>query len=131
MATSSLPSGVLDDVSYLLKKPYEERLHNRLFGAPIISDIFALDSFRSKPIPGVPQRYFMMPFERETYPHLAKKLHLYPSQPRASRKGVILAKIPWSGTLLALVDRRQGQGLLPPEEIWKSRKGAGLFLKLV
>lgn len=123
MATSSLPSGVLGNVSYLLKKPYEENLHKKIFGAPLISDIFALDSFRSKPIPGVPQRYFMMPYERETYSHLAKKLHLYPSQPRASRKGVILTKIPWSGTLLALVDRRQGHGLLPPEEIWKTRKG--------
>merc|ERR1712014_565483 len=68
--------------------------------------------------PGKAGPVYLIPYTREGYPALAKMLELYPSQPRAARKGLVLTRHPVTKAEIALVDRRQSQDLLPPQEQW-------------
>lgn len=112
MAVSSLLPGNLGDLSYLRKQNYEAALESTL------KDAIFVDSPGSffklvKGNAGSSGLCFKLAYTREDFKDTASKLGIYSGQPRASRRGVILTKI--EGVNLALIDRRQGEGLLPKE----------------
>ncbi|CAE8672674.1 unnamed protein product, partial [Polarella glacialis] len=126
MATSTLPHGQLGDVSYLLNDRYEAHLHGILKDAPVLSGLAQLDSIAGPDSDA--ERYYILPYVREDFKLFAKRLLLYPGQPRAARKGLVLSRLPHSPKVwVALVDRRQGQGLLPEAERWQPRPGQQLL----
>eukprot|EP00933_Yihiella_yeosuensis_P072446 TRINITY_DN8082_c1_g4_i1.p1 TRINITY_DN8082_c1_g4~~TRINITY_DN8082_c1_g4_i1.p1 ORF type:complete len:578 (+),score=76.01 TRINITY_DN8082_c1_g4_i1:266-1999(+) len=119
MATSTLPSRQLTDLSYLTKNRYEAKLRDILKDGIVVP---AGDNFR---IPGLEShrnsgqsRPFLVPYVREEFRPLAETLMIYPGQPRSSRKGLILTFDSKTGLNVALVDRRQGKGILPENELW-------------
>merc|ERR1711879_995193 len=65
---------------------------------------------------------YVLPYVREEYQAIAKKLQISPAQPRAAHHGVIRARHPNSRAEVLLVDRRQGDRLLPESELWHPHK---------
>eukprot|EP00928_Gymnodinium_smaydae_P060295 TRINITY_DN4390_c3_g1_i1.p1 TRINITY_DN4390_c3_g1~~TRINITY_DN4390_c3_g1_i1.p1 ORF type:complete len:604 (-),score=112.47 TRINITY_DN4390_c3_g1_i1:62-1873(-) len=115
MAQSSLPSGQLDDVSYLVQPRYDEHVRDMLRGATQVS-IASLSGLQAG-------RAYLLPYVREEYSKIAQVLQLYPSQPRTAHRGLVLTRVQPTNALLAVVDRRQAQGLLPDAEQWHPNPG--------
>ncbi|CAE7941015.1 Mgat1 [Symbiodinium necroappetens] len=120
MATSSLPHGQLHDVTYLLREEYETKIRKLLQDGELVRSLDELQAHIPDKVPG---RYHLIPYVREDFPGLAKKLQLYPGQPRGGWRGIIFSRHPQSHALLALIDRRQGEGLLPENELWRADPG--------
>lgn len=110
MATSKLPPGQLGDVSYLLRHEYEPRLKELLSSAELVE--------KGKVSKNLPTGHtYMVPYIREDYADLAKKLNIFPSIPRTARRGLIITFAPWSRDVFLLVDRRQSEDILPAEQV--------------
>jgi len=121
MVESKLPAGALGgDLSYLLKERYEQELLQLLRGAKVLRPQ-QIDML--PPGPKASSRVFVVPYAREEYKDLAKRLQLCPAQPRTAHRGIVLTRHRRTGAVLALVDRRQGEGVLQPEELWQPRAG--------
>ncbi|CAK9038572.1 unnamed protein product [Durusdinium trenchii] len=114
MAFSKLPHGQLKEVSYLLRDSYEAHMQKLIQEAALVSNVDVL-RLRST---AQSTHHYKIPYAREDFATVAKKLQLYPGQPRGARRGVILTQHPQSRVKIALVDRRQGRGLLPESELW-------------
>merc|ERR1719188_1746506 len=69
------------------------------------------------------QGTFVLPYVREEYAELARKLQLSPAQPRTAHRGVIITRHPTTHASLLLVDRRQAEGLLTERDQWKPHPG--------
>eukprot|EP00928_Gymnodinium_smaydae_P060296 TRINITY_DN4390_c3_g2_i1.p1 TRINITY_DN4390_c3_g2~~TRINITY_DN4390_c3_g2_i1.p1 ORF type:complete len:779 (-),score=185.29 TRINITY_DN4390_c3_g2_i1:344-2680(-) len=114
MAASRLPPGHLGDLSYLLKARYEDTLYAMLAGAEVMEG--GLRQLRGRGALLRPDVVYVVPFLREEYKALAAHLRITPSQPRTSRQGVILTKMPTGlggHATIALVDRRKWHKALP------------------
>jgi len=112
MAESKLPAGELGDLSYLLHDSYEASLHEQVRGARTVENYGALER--------VPRGYlYVLPYIREEYSVIAKKLQISPAQPRTAHRGVIRARHPVHRAEVLLVDRRQGDGLLQDSDVWR------------
>lgn len=111
MPLSKLPPGGLGDLSYLLQDRYDRDLQARVRSArrARIQDLGNL----------VGGGEYVIPYSREEYRRLFEPLQLSPAQPRAAHRGVIIARHVHSRARVILVDRRQGEGLLPEEDLWR------------
>jgi len=110
MVESRLPPGRLGDISYLLHEEYEARVQELIQGATVVDR----DDLADLPHGTT----YVLPYVREEYSELAKRLRLSPAQPRTAHRGLILTRHPSSGAELLLVDRRKAAGWLREEEQW-------------
>ncbi|CAE7203368.1 Mgat1 [Symbiodinium natans] len=120
MATSKLPHGELHDVTYLLRDEYEATVHRILQDGEVVQSVNTLSALSTGRKSG---RYQLIPYVREEFSSLAKKLQLYPGQPRGGWRGIIFSRHPQSHLPLALIDRRQGEGILPEKDLWRAEPG--------
>jgi len=110
MATSNLPPGQLGNLSYLLRQEYEPRLKELISSAKVVE--------RGQVSNTLPTGHtYMVPYIREDYAELAKKLDIFPSVPRTARRGLVITFAPWSHDVFLLVDRREGADILPTEQV--------------
>ncbi|CAJ1423835.1 unnamed protein product [Effrenium voratum] len=112
MATSTLPHGELGDVSYLLRPQFVP------FCGSICQGAMWVHFIEPQPWILVHPHAQRRASACQEFPAIATKLQIYPGQPRGSHRGVILLRHPQSHVPVALVDRRQGEGLLPDSELW-------------
>jgi alpha-1,3-mannosyl-glycoprotein beta-1,2-N-acetylglucosaminyltransferase len=109
MAFSTLQPAELNDFSYLLKDKYEQQLTELLKNSQVTTigaGGFDLD----------PTRTYLLPYIREEYKNIAKRLEIYGAQPRTAHRGMVMTRHPSTKALLILVDRRQAVGILPEIE---------------
>lgn len=115
MALSALPPGALGDLSYLLHDAYEEQLLKLLRDAPLVHPANA-EVQAAKLSYG---QLMVVPYTRETYKDLAKRLKISAMQPRTGHRGIVFTRHQQSQAVIALVDRRRAEGVLPDSEQWK------------
>lgn len=111
MVTSNLPAGELRITSSLLKDTYENELHEMFLGAEITSQS-GLDFMR-------PEQRYILPYVREEYKNIAKKLDIYGAQARTAHRGMIITRHPKNRAMVVLIDRRQSNGFLKDGDVWK------------
>lgn len=109
MRQSSLPPNELTAFERLLYPIYEEELHKEVRNAQLVA---SPDDCKDH------HMVYKMAYVREVYRTLATRLQIYKSQPRGAHHGIVITREPTSQARLYLVDRRQSQDLLPPEEQW-------------
>lgn len=114
MAESRLQSNELGDLSYLLQGEYDTQLLELTRDAPVVSPM-QIGQLTSGLV-------YRVPYVRENYKELAKRLQIYPVQPRTAHRGVVITRTGSQGNsgsaVVVLVDRRKGQDLLPEQEQW-------------
>jgi len=118
MEVSRLPSGALSgNLSYLIRDSYEAELLEMLRGAPVLTAAQADQLALSRSGAG---HVLLVPYVRENYRDVAKRFQIIPTQPRTAHRGIVITRHPRApNTVLALVDRRWGEGALPERELWR------------
>jgi len=119
MEISRLQPGNLGSLSYLLHDSYEAALREFLRGEPLVpaAQVAQLPTGRS------PGALYVVPYTREGYKDVAKRLQISGAQPRTAHRGVVITRHPQSRAVIALVDRRLGEGMLPEQELWRPHPG--------
>lgn len=116
MVASKLPAGKLGDLSYLFKDRYDASLTAAIAKADLRRQGNELENTAK----GI---LYVVPYVREDYKSLSKKLGIVQSQPRTAHRGLVLTRHPKTSALIALVDRRQAAGWLPQNEQWLPNVG--------
>merc|ERR1712113_63347 len=70
---------------------------------------------------GLPSGFtYLVPYVREDYEGIAKKLNIFTGMPRTAHHGLVITFAAWSRDIVfVLVDRRRGEGVLPDEQLWR------------
>jgi len=115
MELSRLEPGKLGSLSYLLNDSYAASIREFLRGEPLmpLSQVERLAAQRG------PGELVVVPYTRETYKDVAKRLQISGAQPRTAHRGIVITRHPQSHTVIALVDRRHGEDVLPEQELWR------------
>lgn len=114
MATSTLPSGELRITPELLKDSYEDELKRKFLQAEITTQS-GLDFMNA-------DKTYLLPYVREDYKNIAKKLDIYGAQPRTAHRGMIITRHPKNHAVVVLVDRRQDNGFLKEVDVWNPHR---------
>jgi len=109
MAVSKLPPGQLGDLSYLLKDTYENSIRGLIQKAET-KKWFQLSGDLDAELS------YVVPYKREEYKDLARRLDLYAGQARTAHRGIVMTRHPQTHAQLILVDRRQSADYLSEED---------------
>lgn len=115
MVVSNLAAGQLSDLAYLLKDQYDDQLTALATSSDFLASGTGLDVMDA-------QKTYVLPYIREEYKVLARKLEIYSAQPRTAHRGMVLTRHPVSKAMVILVDRRQGSGILPEADLMTPNK---------
>jgi len=111
MPLASLPPGKLGDLSYLLQPAYEAALQKRLQDATTINHVRARPPFKTS------EAMYVLTYIREDFGSIADSLRLLHKNARTAHRGVVIVRDVVDKGLIALVDRRKGEGYLPADQL--------------